>query len=278
MKIVNLLLNFVFSISLISQTNSISYENRNRIVLTQPNDCSYTKYSYDANGNRTSIKRGAFSINPIVDSVKCYKAETGKIDLKPDSGKNYSYQWSNGKTSPTIENLASGSYSVTITDANAVQCAKSFTLREPDSLTLKLTTQDNICYQGKTGLARLDTSIYTNAMQYKWSDSSAGFELKNLAKGNYAVTISNVNNCKKTASFEIKEAKKIITGTEKTEPLCYGWNTGSIKLLVLNTGYTYAWSDGVTTQNRYNLAKGNYSVTISESTTGCIDTASEVIL
>ncbi len=53
------------------------------------------------------------------EDVRCEGDETGMISVEAFGGTpSYTYNWSDGSTDSTIENVANGSYTVTITDAN----------------------------------------------------------------------------------------------------------------------------------------------------------------
>lgn len=264
--------------TLVSQNNLYrDYDSKGRLTSTQSSDCSYIKYTYDANGNRISALVSKININPKIDTITCYKSDNGKIDLRPDTGSVYTYLWSNYQSSSAISNLKSGNYAVTITDTNAMQCIKTFSFIEPDSIRLRLSVTDNLCYRGTTGKAVIDTAFLGRNFRYKWSDSSIGFQMTNLSQGSYSVTVSNnYNICNKTTSFTITEPQRILKEIQKTEPVCFGKNTGSLTIVVLDNSktYSYVWDNGTTSSVRYNLTKGSYRAIATENTTGCKDSMS----
>lgn len=238
----------LYFVNLNSQSSYYKYDSKNRLILDQTSDCSYTKYNLDANGNRVSVQIGQIVVNPKIDTITCYKSDNAKIDLRPDSAGRYTYLWSNAKTSPTIENLASGSYTVTITDKNTgAECYKSFSLKEPDSIKLKLIITNNICYLGKTGKAVIDTAFLGSGFQYKWSDGSTNSYRYTLAKGNYSVIVTEyATGCKDTISATITEPDRVSSAAENIVESCKDKPTG--KFSVTTTGgispYQYAINTG----------------------------------
>ena len=282
MKKITLIECLLVSFSLMSQTSTyLKNDTKNRLVLEYSSDCSYIKYNLDANGNRISAQTGQIVVNPKIDSMTCYQSNNAKIDLRPDSVNKYTYLWSGGKTTPTIENLASGGYAVTITDkTTGAECYKSFSIKDPDTIKLKLNLKDNVCYQGRTGKAVIDTAFLGVGFQYKWSDSSVGYQLTGLAKGNYGVKVSDANGCSKSIQFSITDGAKIIQTISKTEPKCNGGRDGKLNLTLTNNDFSkfsFLWSDGISSANRTNISKGDYSVILTETATGCKDTMSATL-
>ncbi len=78
-----------------------------------------------------------------LNSIKSYNGKEGKIKVKGLGGAgDYTYQWGNGSKKDYLDNLASGTYSVTVTDKNKCSTSKEFQLiREkilPDLVMQKL--------------------------------------------------------------------------------------------------------------------------------------------
>ncbi len=67
-----------------------------------------------------------FTITPTISPAHC-GVQDGSITVIVNPAANYSYQWNNGGSGPTITNLAAGNYTVTITN-NDLQCALVFTI------------------------------------------------------------------------------------------------------------------------------------------------------
>ena len=70
----------------------------------------------------------------------------------------------------------------------------------------------------------------------------------------------------------------LCVSTSQTNVLCNGGTTGAITLTATGASgtYTYAWSNGATTQNLSSLSAGTYSVTVTDSW-GCTAAASVTI-
>jgi hypothetical protein len=84
----------------------------------------------------------------------------------------------------------------------------------------------------------------------------------------------NSNNCVDTFGFEIATLETVVytplvVTTSQTNCTANGSNDGTITISPSGGSgiYTYAWSDGPTTQNRGPLAPGSYGVVVTDSTT-----------
>jgi len=69
-------------------------------------------------------------VNPVISSVTANA--DGSITVTPDGGTApYSFAWSTGADEASVNGLAAGTYTVTITDANGCSITLSFTLDQP---------------------------------------------------------------------------------------------------------------------------------------------------
>ncbi|MEZ4992557.1 MAG: T9SS type A sorting domain-containing protein, partial [Saprospiraceae bacterium] len=220
-----------------------------------------------------------------IDDVTCNGDATGSINLVVSGGTEpYTYVWSNGETTEDISGLPAGTYDVTVTDANGCTETGSFTIEEASDLVIDLAATivtDVDCNGDATGSIDLVVNGGTPAYTYVWSNGATTEDLSGLPAGTYDVTVTDANGCTETASFTIDEATDLVVevdGTVVHNVACNGDASGSIDLLVSGgtPAYTYAWSNGATTEDLSGLPAGTYSVTVTDSK-GCTETASYTI-
>lgn len=92
--------------------------------------------------------------------------------------------------------------------------------------------------------------------------------LANVAAGTYSVNIASSNGCDVDTTITIANAGgPVVNNPQAANISCNGAADGSVTLGVMGgtAPYSYAWSNGDTTQNISNLGPGNYSVTITDA-------------
>ncbi|MBV7530653.1 gliding motility-associated C-terminal domain-containing protein [Chitinophaga sp. sic0106] len=240
---------------------------------------TYTCNITDGQGCTTSAtviitQKAAFTVRITPGNVLCNGGNTGSISLAVSGGTSpYTYLWSNGATSATANNLAAGTYTATITDANGCDTTVSSTITEPTAFAVTASQVNVNCNGESTGSATVTVSGATSPYQYYWSSGATTATANNLAAGTYTCTITDANGCDTTATFTITENDALAANVTLQNVLCNGGNTGSISVAVTGgtAPYGYLWSNGATTASVSNLTAGLYTVTITDAN-GC-DTA-----
>ena len=215
----------------------------------------------------------------------CYQGNTGRISIRVSGGKApYSYAWKgpNGfkATSENLQNLVTGSYQVTVTDANGCTIAGAAqTIFEPTAIVLTQAKVDNVCFQGNTSSISITASGGTSPYRYAWTGpnnfSSTVANPQNLVSGTYQVGVTDANGCTIIGVVQtISEPSPLVLIQKKLDNSCFQGRTGSIKVTASGgtAPYTYAWTgpNGFTaiTEDLQNLAFGSYQVTVTDAN-GC---------
>lgn len=162
-----------------------------------------------------------------------------------------------------------GSYSVTVTDANACTTSASAVISQPlAGLTATATPVSVSCFAGNNGAVTLVASGGTAPYSFLWSNAETTQNIIALPTGSYSVTITDNQSCSVTAIASVSQPTAALSATTSvTNVGCNGGNTGSINLIVTGgtTAYSFNWSDAVSSQNRTAISAGTYSVTISDA-------------
>lgn len=182
----------------------------------------------------------------------------------------YSYLWSSGNTTIAANNLPSGNYSVTITDA--LGCTKNMGVfvQQTPPVNFNIVTTPDTC-SGNKGTATVILTSGTAPYSYLWNPAvSVANTAANLGVGNYAVKVSDVNGCTKSNPFAIQQPPigtlQILTAPDT----CSGGNGIALASVINGSGpFTYQWMPtGAVTPQINNLTAGTYSLTATDGV-GC---------
>ncbi len=242
------------------------------VTVTDANSCTKTV-------SATVNNIGGPSLSETHVNVLCFGNSTGSIDISVSGGTSpFTYNWGGGITTQDRTNLAAGTYTVTVTDANSCTATKSVTITEPPVLSLSETNVDVLCNGNSTGSIDLTVTGGTSPYTYNWGGGVTTQDRTNLAAGTYTVTVTDANSCTKTISATITQPAVLSLSETNVDVLCNGNSTGSIDLTVTGgtSPYTYSWTGGATTQDRTNLAAGTYTVTVTDANS-CTKTISATI-
>ncbi|MBN9299356.1 MAG: gliding motility-associated C-terminal domain-containing protein [Filimonas sp.] len=213
-------------------------------------------------------------------NVRCNGAATGAATIIVSGGASpYTYLWSTGSTAPTVSNLAAGTYTCSITDANGCDSTITITFTQASAFTVTKASTNVTCNNGSDGTATLTVTGATSPYSYNWFPVTGNTaNIANLSAGAYSCTITDANGCDTTISVLITQPPVISYSTAQTNVLCNGATTGGATLTVSGgtAPYTYNWSNGSTTPSISNVATGNYTCTITD-VHGCDTTAAITI-
>ncbi len=214
----------------------------------------------------------AGSVESIEQAV-CYG--DGAVELDVTGGVSpIDYDWSDGSSQPSLQNVGAGVYSVTVTEANG----KSFILEdiviEGSDTPLELASADidpALCFESATGAVSIEIDGAIEPVEYDWSNGDQTQNIENLVAGQYDVVATDANGCLFEDSFVVTEPEELVASYETTPEYC-DQGDGSI-LLDIDGGvgnYSVYASEGDVQDNLiYNLYAGNITATIEDGN-GCI--------
>lgn len=237
---------------------------------------TYTVTITDANGCTATASYTNTASPPVLNStiVSVFDCSTNSIDLTaiPIGGlSSYNYSWSNGPTISSTNVTVSGTYTVTITDANGCVSTSSIAVVVPAPLTLNMPFTFNCL----TGLGTISANHAGGAgpYTYTWSGTAQTTQtVSNLTAGIYGVTVTDANGCTITGTLNL--GPPVITVTIQSTFDCAN-NVLDVQANVVGgTGpYNYNWSNGGLAQTTSITATGLVTVTVTDAN-GCIGMAS----
>lgn len=242
-----------------------------RVKVTDSNGCvAFTNIPL------TLLDCSNFEVDLSKTDITCRNASDGSITALTAAGTApFTYSWSNGLDSKTINNLSADNYSVTVDDANGCSATNSISIAQPSSF-LNVDLNETAV----SGLDVKDGSVSATAIggdspyAYEWSTGSTATSISNLTHGSYDVKVTDANGC---SVFKTAIIQKNYTCTATinisfsvTDVICNGDSNGLINATV--TGgtepYTYQWSTGSSASDIDFLKPGNYNLRVTDGN-GC---------
>ncbi len=241
-----------------TQSISVNATGNYSVTVTDANGCS-------ANASQDVIVNELPTVSISADGATTFCAG-GSVNLSASEGS--SYVWSNGATTQSISVNASGSYSVTVTDANgcSANASQDVTVNELPTVSITADGATTFCAGGSVNLTASAGSSYA------WSNGATTQSIAVNAPGSYSVTVTDANGCSANASKDVtvNELPTVSISADGATTFCAG---GSVNLTA-SEGSSYVWSNGATTQSISVTATGNYSVTVTDAN-GCSASASQ---
>ena len=234
-------------------------------------------------GSATLVEPEAFEVNYTIRPLSCYALNDGGIRLEVQGGSGpYTYQWSNGSTFSSAENLAPGDYGVTVTDAKGCTTERSFTIPDLKPITIALTDlKPPIGFGYSDASARFEITggnpPYTVRgfkeeqelsvpIELTYEGEKAITALQNISEGNYLLRVEDANyqsvreagsdpcGCLETYSFYVPQPPRLEVQIEQAHSItCHNSSNGALASFAeggvpfpSGLPYMYQWEkDGV---------------------------------
>jgi hypothetical protein len=271
------------------QPYTYSWSNGTTVVSTAANPSGLTGGSYlltvnDAVGCSSSqvvniTQPSAISIFLDVRNAVCSSTSGSIANMTSVSGGTapYTYLWSNGATTLTLNNLSTGTYTLTVTDANGcTKVSETTTVSFIAPPTVTLTPTNVLCNGGNTGAIVASATGGSGSYSYAWSNSATNSSITGLVAGTYTVTVTDSRNCTAIRLVTLSQPSAISISQVVTNATCV--STGSIAVTASGgTGtLTYLWSNGRTTSTITGLTAGNYALTVTDAN-GCTNSTTYTV-
>ena len=243
--------------------------------VTDANGCTIPTISINVNSPTELF----YSVT--TNNVSCMGGNNGSSTVNVSGGTpGYSYSWTNGSTSQTINNLSAGTYTCTITDANGcTKQAPANITQPPTLLTLTMDSSTVSCNGGNDGYATVYAVGGFPSYTYLWSNSVTDTVINGLTSGTYTVSVTDANNCTVNQNVFVDQSVPLVVPISATDVSCNG---GGDAIATANPtggtpGYTYSWNNGMTTKTITGLSTGVYTVTVTDSI-NCPSVASSITI
>ncbi len=238
---------------------------------------SYSLLVTDTNGCTASstvvvTEPALLNVGIIANNVECGVSQGSLMANTYGGNTPYSYMWSNGGISETLSGVSSGSYSLTVTDANGCMATATSQISVVGMLSAYIEEVNPISCFGASDATLTVTSVYAQQpVIYQWSSGQSGPAIYGVDAGLYVVTLTDAWGCEGVASYQVNSPTELFMYSQISDAKCHNTNDGSITLNVSggHEPYQYLWSNGSSEPNLFGIRRGVYSVVVTDSN-GCV--------
>jgi gliding motility-associated-like protein len=256
--------NYLWNTGATSQSISVTTSGAYSVTVTNANGCS-------ASSTPTVVTVYSLPTPTIEPSGATTVCNGGSATLTAATAT--SYLWSTGATSQIISVTTSGSYSVTVTNANG--CS---TTSAPTAVTVNPLPTPTIESDGATTFCDGGSVILTaaTATNYLWSTGATSQSITVITAGAYSVTVTIANGCSTTSAPTAVTVYSLPTPTIESDGATTFCDGGSV-ILTAATATSYLWSTGAISQSIIVSNAGSFSVTVT-NTAGCSATSAPTVV
>jgi len=229
-----------------------------------------------------------FEISLTGMGVTCFGGNDGMATVTTDGGTEpFTYEWSHNPASTmntSYLDLATGTYTVIVTDANMCSQTASIDIGSADEIILTLTSTDESILDAEDGTATIVASGGTAPYTYEWSNGANTAAIDMLAAGEYCVTFTDALGCTSESCIDVAAGTSqpcpdiaiIVSGTDAA---CFGSTDGAATVTYSGGAepYTVLWSDGQEFDTASGLSAGTYTVTVSDANDCSSETSVEIM-
>lgn len=226
------------------------------------------------------------ALNVSHTDISCKDLHNGSASVVASGGVlPYAYKWSNGETSPSIDNLAPGDYWIEVTDKHGCISRQSITITEPELLSVtfqpKLISEYNVCDGSLKTVVRGGTAPFS----YAWTGvNSTADAVSSLCAGEYSVTVTDAHGCSANQKTTFSNPPALRLSLVVQDSIKCNGNVQGVLVATAQGGipfasgkkYRYTWkkknSRGVfetmpayTDSSATDLATGTYACTITDA-------------
>jgi len=252
------------------------------VTVTDENGCEEEE-SYEI------ILINEFAANVNLTQPDCFTLNGEAILALEGGTEPYSIIWSGVAADDELSasEIAPGSYTVSITDANLCAIEVEFEITEPYELSSETIFNGVLCNGENTGSIDITLINATGVIDYSWVNEELGFtsptqDIENLFAGVYELTATDEIGCVFNETFEILETEELVITLENIQSeTCEGLENGSIEVSISGgtLDYQIDWSGTGFSSNDEDileLASGDYTLNVSDLN-GCVATETFIV-
>ena len=257
------LASYLWSTGATTQCILVSSAGTYSVVVTNSSGCS----------NSSSVNVVVSAVPTCTISGAGFICPGGAVMIGAPTGYPY-YLWSNGARTPFITVKVGGTYTVTVRNAAGCSVSCSKTIIAPLKVTVVRT--NGSCSNSFLGSASAVVTGGTPPFTYRWNNERTTSSISDLTSATYAVTVTDANGCKATATGYVSVVKsaadysKISSNFNNTD-IPAGRHIWFSSMVKVNYNGTYPlvikFTDQRINSSKFNLYPKNGKLIISDTYT-----------
>jgi gliding motility-associated-like protein len=246
--------------------------------IDQLNAGTYGLTIQDANTCRTTWNGTLNDPEPMAlqmetTNVNCTGTVLGTALVRVTGGiPGYAYSWDSGENTPDMGNHDTGTYIVTVTDRNLCTTSDTAIIGQNPPVQIEIQIVKNIsCTLGSDGVIRASVTEGVAPYTYLWNNGTQDSSLTGIQKGNYNVTVTDMDGCSNSQAIVMDDPAPIAANLNITDPSCFRYADGTTELAATGGtgGYSFIWNGARISGTTINQLKaGSYTLRI-EDEVGC---------
>lgn len=244
--------------------------------LANLSEGTYKVIIKDKNNNTTEAVYTLYypeelKLNITANTISCYNGNSGILSALVTGGTgNYSYQWSNGETTPTIKNLPADKYTLLITDGKGCNVYGKTEIKQSSEIIITdISVKNPTCYGANNGEIKVSISGGKLPYSIKWSNNATTEHLSNIEAGTYTLIVTDANGCSISKKYTLSQPDALIIDLGQDITLCSG-DTQSYDVTIDDPLATYQWLDQngntISTSAKISISNaGTYTVIITNA-------------
>lgn len=238
------------------------------VTVTDNNGCK-------ANTSVELLQPDALTARLDVQHVSCSGTADGNAQLFVENGTApYRYEWADGSTSTSVENLSGGMVQVKVIDANGCELDLQEMINENPPIEVTVSTEMPSCFDGDNGRATITATGGSGTFEFNWEHGVNGSDLNDLTPGAYKISVVDSEGCIVVRDVQIDNQPEIRVDIATAPTSCFNTEDGEATIQVSGgmPSYKVSWEDGNTDLVREDLAGGEYMITVTDGNNCQFDT------
>lgn len=225
-----------------------------------------------------------FGVTTTFTPVTCFGGSNGTANAGIQNGTGpFTYTWTTSpvQTTATATGLASGTYQITVSDANSCTASAVVSVTEPPAWFHSSSFTPVSCFGGTDGTSAVTVNGSTPPYSYSWNTLpiQTTSNATGLSAGTWTLSVTDANSCPWSVAVVVSQPPAIGFTLTYVPVSCVGNSDGSASVTVLGgtPGFSYSWSTSPvqTTATATGLSVGTYNVAVTDGN-GCAATSPPV--